>query len=172
MRCGRWKNAFAKRKRRRNAEFAKKNRELRKSRGDQDARWQPRDFCLYLRPTSESRTGETLTGKPHGDIFANYTLGGEVACSSRAERRRGFVKWRAAARSTWRDVRVLEFAKAWICICSAELCSARNEGRDRPDRLRWGNAGVCRGADADGAAGTECDSGENSIWLAARRGGF
>jgi hypothetical protein len=27
-----------------------------------------------LRPSSESRTGETLTGKPHGDIFANYAV--------------------------------------------------------------------------------------------------
>src|SRR5258708_25621621 len=66
MRCRHWKNAFAKRKRRHNAEFAENNRELRKSRGGQDARWQPRDFCLYLRPSSESRTDETLTGKPHG----------------------------------------------------------------------------------------------------------
>src|SRR5467141_724469 len=37
---------------------------LRKSRGGQDARWQPRDFCLYLRPSSESRTRERLRESP------------------------------------------------------------------------------------------------------------
>jgi Holliday junction resolvase-like predicted endonuclease len=37
---------------------------LRKSRGGQDARWQPRDFCLYLRPSSELRTGEGLRESP------------------------------------------------------------------------------------------------------------
>ena len=61
MRCERWKNAFARRRRRFNAEARNSRRRvthLRKSRGRQSERWQPRDFCFYLRPSKGSRTGE------------------------------------------------------------------------------------------------------------------
>jgi hypothetical protein len=135
MRCGRWKNAFAKRKRRHNAEFAEKNRELRKSRGGQDARWQPRDFCILA--IKRVANGETVAESWR--YFRGH-LGGEVACLSRANI--GADSWRWAR---WAAAQVRGGAFAyWYLRRHGYVFVARNYvpreiKRDQPDHTmkRW-----------------------------------
>jgi Holliday junction resolvase-like predicted endonuclease len=62
----------------------------------------------------------------------------------------------------------LSLAKAWICFRGAELCAARREGEIDLIGYDGGNADVCRGADADGARGSEVSAAAEKQHLVGR----